>query len=569
MLQDCEIALVIDGSNSQAEAIEVILIQEGYEVFIANDGRTAIALYQKLMPHIVIMDIHMPDQNGWQTAKKLREHSVEHFCPILFISATNSDENIIKSIEAGGDDFISLPLSLDVFKAKIAARRRISKIYRKFKMMQAEQTRDQEVAEQLFTRVIESNNVCLDIIETVKKAATIFSGDVILTAQSPDNAIHMFLGDFTGHGLKSIVGAFSLSEIFSTMINKGYPPKAVLQHINSKLHRVLPNDMFLAAALVSIMPSESLIQIWNAGLPDVLIFDGDTFLLKQRVHSFHPPLGIMKNMLSVDEVRYEIGSNDTIVMASDGIIEARNRQGVEYGEKRFIASCIKGMTNKQLSQTIMQRIEYFTKNTQQDDDISLITVPVNLLVKLEAKIKTICPILNNKLPPIDDCLETELWRWKLSLSGKQLARVDIVPIVMNYIRDIEESAEHWNNFYTILTELYVNSLDHGILGLCSSIKSSPEGFVEYFKERDKRLAALENGTLTIKLKRIDYPNGGKLRLKITDDGDGFDVESWLREYSSREYQTGLSGRGISLVQSLVQSLNYSDNGRCVEAEYVW
>ena len=72
-------------------------------------------------------------------------------------------------------------------------------------------------------------------------------------------------------------------------------------------------------------------------------------------------------------------------------------------------------------------------------------------------------------------------------------------MAINQIHDIENNDEHWQNLYTVLTELFVNALDHGVLGLSSELKQSAQGFAQYFAERELRLNALETGFIDMSL----------------------------------------------------------------------
>ena len=101
---------------------------------------------------------------------------------------------------------------------------------------------------------------------------------------------------------------------------------------------------------------------------------------------------------------------------------------------------------------------------------------------------------------------------------------------MSQVNDIEGAGEHWQSLFTILTELFINGLDHGVLGLNSSLKNSPKGFIQYFKERTQKLDKLGNSIankptdfISITLKYFPLNNGGKVLVRVKDSGKGFDT----------------------------------------------
>jgi hypothetical protein len=139
-------------------------------------------------------------------------------------------------------------------------------------------------------------------------------------------------------------------------------------------------------------------------------------------------------------------------------------------------------------------------------------------------------------------------------------------IVIEAILSNEIPKSHKDRIYTIINELFNNSLEHGILRLDSSLKSTPEGFTNYYEQRQNRLENLSSGEILINISNKYNKTGGILSIDMHDSGNGFDFESILSgEQNSNIY----SGRGIMLVNSICETLVYTDHGRKVSAVYSW
>lgn len=565
-----KLALVVDDSAMQCKVLSVLLKEEGYRVFSANDGARGVAMYIKYQPDLVLMDINMPVMNGYEAARKIKALSKKNsLCPLIFITSMDTDQAFIESIEAGGDGILVRPFSPEVFKAKIKSIQRISDLYGKIKELQQEQQKDAELAEQLMSGVIESRNFALDRIGILKKAATLFSGDIQLTALSPNGDVNVLLGDFTGHGLRSSIGAIPLAETFRTMTKKGFSLNEIITQINYQLHSLLPPDLFLAAAFVTVSSHDDSIYAFNAGLPDTYVFSADG-AVKHKLSSQHPPLGVLPELLPDSSITMlPIESSDRVVLISDGIIEARNEAGEMYGLERFETSAKVGILQNNVAEAVSKDMNNFCQRMPQEDDISLIDVPCSGWHQTFE-----LPVGVNKAHQTKDLLQDEpAWQWKIKLTGAKLAQVNPIPMAMSQIQEIEGHAEHWQSLFTILTELFVNALDHGVLGLDSSMKSCAEGFSQYFSDREKRLKALTEGFVEINL--YYYPGstgGGNVMISIADSGEGFDFGLYntnktvnLEEGTSKQ----LSGRGIQLVSQLCDSLQYLAGGSKVVASYVW
>jgi anti-sigma regulatory factor (Ser/Thr protein kinase) len=211
----------------------------------------------------------------------------------------------------------------------------------------------------------------------------------------------------------------------------------------------------------------------------------------------------------------------------------------------------------------------FCQTMPQEDDISLIDIPCGGWQQVFVASQGISNISAQQLDDI--YLSTDpAWHWQLTLSGKRLASINPIPMAMNQINEIEGHAEHWQSLYSILTELFINALDHGVLGLSSKLKASAEGFSQYYKERELRLTNLEHGFIDLQISHYPFPNGGRIMIKIHDSGQGFDIKKYYENrVNKRENKLQLSGRGIELVEQLCDSLDFQEKGEVVEASYVW
>jgi CheY-like chemotaxis protein/anti-sigma regulatory factor (Ser/Thr protein kinase) len=574
-----KLALIVDDSKMQCKLLSVLLQEENYQVVVANDGASGVQMYIEHQPDLVLMDINMPIMDGFEATRRIKQLSgAGNLAPLIFITSMDNEQAFIESVEAGGDSILVRPFSPQVFKAKIKAIQRISDLVEQVKGLQQEQQNDAELAEKMMSGVIEARNYGLDKIGVIKKAATIFSGDIQLSALCPNGNIHVLLGDFTGHGLRSSIGAIPVTETFRAMTNKGFSILEIVSQLNKQLHTLLPGDLFFAASFACISDHERSAYIFNAGLPEGYLFNGEGEIKKQ-FSSSHPPLGILPQLLPDTQLEVvQIYSGDRLVFITDGIVEARNPEGELYGFPRFENAAIAGIKQNQLVNKVLNSLDDFCQHCEQEDDISLVDVPCSGWQKIEFNNKTSPEhlILNESL--IDD-EQTYLptWSYHLHLTGKLLKTVNPIPLVMNQINDIEGAGEHWQSLYTILTELFVNALDHGVLQLNSSLKDSAEGFSQYFNERAKRLDNLAVNTINspdnfvrITLEYFPLSHGGKMIINIKDSGKGFDIVDVMKRNNIAENDgIKLSGRGVELVNQLCDTLEYLEHGTSVTASYIW
>lgn len=170
--------------------------------------------------------------------------------------------------------------------------------------------------------------------------------------------------------------------------------------------------------------------------------------------------------------------------------------------------------------------------------------------------------------PVDDYTET--WRWALELKGASLRKINLVDVAMAQLDGLTDLHMQEGVLFTTLIELFNNALDHGVLGLSSELKASPEGSFDYYAERDKRLELLVDGYVRIELAYQLKPSGGRLIIRFEDSGKGFDYNTILKNIQTQAFdKAAYLGRGIMVLLEYCESLSYKGGGNRVEAVLAW
>ena len=113
--------LIADDELDILEIISYNLINEGYQVFTAKDGIEAIEKAKEVQPDLIILDIMMPHKSGVDVCRILRSQPLFETTLIIFLTALSDDTTQIKSLEMGGDDYITKPVSPKVLISRVNA----------------------------------------------------------------------------------------------------------------------------------------------------------------------------------------------------------------------------------------------------------------------------------------------------------------------------------------------------------------------------------------------------------------------------------------------------------------
>ncbi|CCQ97698.1 Transcriptional regulatory protein SpaR [[Clostridium] ultunense Esp] len=110
--------LLIDDEEDLVHLLKDSLEGKGHQVFTAYDGETGVKKAREQRPDLIILDIMMPGMDGYEVCRKIRD---EVLCPILFLSAKQSEADKLRGLALGGDDFLIKPFSLKELMARIEA----------------------------------------------------------------------------------------------------------------------------------------------------------------------------------------------------------------------------------------------------------------------------------------------------------------------------------------------------------------------------------------------------------------------------------------------------------------
>ncbi len=137
--------LLVDDEHDILEFLGYNLQREGYEVYTANNGREAILAALQHKPHLILLDIMMPEMDGIETCIEMRSHPELGETVIAFLTARGEDYSQIAGFEAGGDDYITKPVKPRVLLTRIwALLKRAGKPSRADTMKKEELTIDRE-----------------------------------------------------------------------------------------------------------------------------------------------------------------------------------------------------------------------------------------------------------------------------------------------------------------------------------------------------------------------------------------------------------------------------------------
>jgi two-component system OmpR family response regulator len=111
--------LVVDDEAAIADLVATALRYEGFETATAGDGRAALEAVESFRPDLVVLDVMLPDLDGFEVQRRLADRGVR--VPVLFLTARDATEDKVRGLTVGGDDYVTKPFSLEELVARIRA----------------------------------------------------------------------------------------------------------------------------------------------------------------------------------------------------------------------------------------------------------------------------------------------------------------------------------------------------------------------------------------------------------------------------------------------------------------
>lgn len=550
--------LVVDDQKANQIMLEGLLVKMGHEVHCVDNGQAALQAFEQVQPQIVLLDVMMPVMDGFETAPKLKQLSGDVHLPIIFITALDAQETLLRCLQVGGDDFLSVPFEPVVLKAKINAHSRVREL--SYSLAQKNKTlnwhsnrmaREQDVVQHMLRNALSENELDKPYVQTYLRSLSSFNGDLCLGKEGPLGNYYLFLGDFTGHGLASATGTLPIAQAFFGMASRGLSVSDMAIEFNQRLLNLLPDDMFCAALIIELSPSGERLTCWNGGIPDALIIDR-AGQLQHRIPSRHMALGILSADEFDNQVEHLFVTNEhTLIAFTDGVVEMQLDDKKMLGERGFLRMLQQDWPQQggnAFNNLCVQLKTMMEANGQIHDDLSL--------VALQCRRKT--PLHDHQ---VGEHLHLP-FKLTIDIGKREMTKLDPMQQLVDSLATLEALQGHKTTLYLLFAECFNNILDHNVLQLDSSLKEEL-GFERYYLERQRRLE--QNDSFCITLQITYSPEQQIVNFEISSNGSR-PFERDVEDISTID-EDQLFGRGLQLVKTFADRVEWRQQGQVLFVEY--
>ncbi|MBF0418684.1 MAG: fused response regulator/phosphatase [Magnetococcales bacterium] len=365
--------LIVDDVPGNIKMLASILA-DFYDLSFATSGAEAMELLEHQETDLILLDVVMPEMNGYLVLQHLKADERWRDIPIIFLTAKNSPEDEVLGLQLGAVDYITKPFTPAVVKARVNTQLKLQRMNRQLLEITNELLNERNFIESVVQTMLGPVEITHAQMRYWTKPVEKTSGDLLLVTEGTGQTQFYVLGDITGHGLSSAVVGPIISYIFYSMADRGSKLPDIINELNHYLVTKLPPNVFLTACFIGVNLHAHRLEVWNCAMPDVVVFrEGKPVL---RLSSHFQPLGILKSPYSEPKV-VDLLPSDRIFFLSDGLVEVHNAQGQELGMDRLIAIMTDMVRQNQPLQYVHEQILKYNESGRQKDDMTIAEITLD------------------------------------------------------------------------------------------------------------------------------------------------------------------------------------------------
>ncbi|HTG01080.1 MAG TPA: SpoIIE family protein phosphatase [Nitrospirota bacterium] len=372
MMIDAPKILVVDDEPVNVKLLEVSFQKEGFKTVSATNGPGGFDLARRERPDLILLDIMMPGESGFQTCARLKENHATMDIPVIFLSAMDDLKHKVEGLTIGAVDYITKPFE----KREVIARARLHiKLGRAYQALVAAQGDKLHCLKEAQRSILVKPEDLPDAgFEVFYKPIQEAGGDFFDVVRISDGIYGYLVADVSGHDLGSAFMTSAVKALFRQNVTPCLSPLETMKTINSVLHTIVSEGQHLTACYLHLNRLNSRATIISAGHPPVL-FGGTNQGPPEYVHAEGDVLGPFASVY-LKPIERKVMPNERFFLYTDGLIELPGSKSRIEGRKRLTEAY--GTTpSKPLRDAVSSIIQNLCgEERQATDDVLLLGIEV-------------------------------------------------------------------------------------------------------------------------------------------------------------------------------------------------
>ncbi len=386
------VLLVVDDNEMNRDLLSRRLSRRGFTIVTASDGREALDRVAERSYDLILLDIMMPQVDGMEVLRRVREMRTAADLPIIMATAKNDTQDVVRALQMGANDYVTKPLDFQVVLARVQTQLSLKRAREELKSAHARMKADLEAAAKVQQALLPTD---LPVIPGATcawryKACDELAGDAVNIFRVDDRHLCLYVLDVSGHGVPASLLSVSVTRSLTMHADRASlirvpredgaglrvaGPAEVACRLNVIYPMAVGAGLYFTLCYGILDLATKHFRFVCAGHPGPLLVRSCGTVESLIAPAF--PIGMFTKAV-YEETEIDLVPGDRLYMYSDGLTEQTNGSGDEFGEERVRAALAEGqkLSLDENLDTLLASVTTWHGSSHFSDDISVAAVEI-------------------------------------------------------------------------------------------------------------------------------------------------------------------------------------------------
>jgi sigma-B regulation protein RsbU (phosphoserine phosphatase) len=333
---DAPTILVVDDAPTNVDLVTGVLGAEGFRTLTADNGCDALHVARSGQPDLILLDVLMPGESGFETCAHLKSDPLTADIPIIFLSSLDDVKSKVAGLKMGGVDYITKPMHGEEVLARVRVHLRISETNRALVEQQRARLNQLRDAQQAI--LVRPEDLPEANFAVYYKPLEEAGGDCYDVVPLGSGIFAYFVADISGHGLSAAFLTSAVKALLRQYAGPMFSPEDTMRGVDSVMGQMLGEEQYLTACYARLNRQTHRLSVISAGHPPLILVSRAG--VPQTVELDSDPLGIFGGAI-LQRTDIKVSRGDRFFMYSDGLIESSPGGGRREGLERLVDACVR------------------------------------------------------------------------------------------------------------------------------------------------------------------------------------------------------------------------------------